>query len=107
MIRAAPRCSDFGTKRWRGQLGFDEAVANGEAHQIAETLEFHFVHDVIAVAFDRADGKANRRGDLLVAHAAGQHLQNFDFAGGKWRSGEGMLVGRLAFGWILDEGVYQ
>lgn len=57
------------------------------------------------MAFDSADGKANRRSDLLVAHAAGQHLQHFDFAGGKRCSGEGMLVGRLAFAGVLDERV--
>jgi hypothetical protein len=71
-------------------------IADGEAHQVAETVEFHFVHDVVAVAFHGAHREADSGSDLLVAHAAGQHLQDFDFAGGEWRAGNGMLGGGIA-----------
>ena len=44
-----------------------DIIADGEADEFAETREVHFVHDVIAVAFDRPRRNAERRGYFLVA----------------------------------------
>ena len=62
-------------------------VANGEAHEISEAAKFHFVHDVVAMAFDGANGEADGGSNLFIAHAAGQHLENLNFAGGERSAG--------------------
>jgi hypothetical protein len=40
------------------RLRFDQVIADGEAHQLAEAGEIHFFHYVIAVAFYGAGGDA-------------------------------------------------
>ena len=59
------------------------------------------------MAFDGADGKADGRSDLLVAHAAGQHLQDLDFARGERRAGKRMFVSGLALAGVVNESVDQ
>jgi hypothetical protein len=78
-------------------------LANRETHEFGEAAEFHFMHDVIAMAFDGAHGEADGRSNLLVAHAAGEHLENLNFAGGERSAGEGMFVGGFALERILNE----
>ncbi len=95
----------LGSCRWNccERLGFYEVVADGEAHEFGEAAEFHFMHDVVAVAFDGANGKADGWGDLFIAHAAGEHLQDLNFAGGERRAGERVVFGGFAFLGILNE----
>jgi hypothetical protein len=67
LVSISGRRDDFG-RMLPAVLRFDQMIANGKALQFAETLEFHFGHDVIAVAFDGANGKADRGGDFLVTN---------------------------------------
>jgi hypothetical protein len=59
------------------RLELDQIIADGKAYQIAETAKFHFLHYVVAMAFDRACGYADQRGGFLIAFPACQQLHYF------------------------------
>jgi hypothetical protein len=61
----------------RQRLRFDQVIADGEAHQLAEAGEIHFFHDVIAVAFDGARGDAESGRDFLADLPGGEQLEDF------------------------------
>jgi hypothetical protein len=67
LVAQASACE--GGRQW---LRFYQAFADGEADEVAEAFEIHFVHDVIAVALDGARGDAERRGRFLIALAFGE-----------------------------------
>jgi hypothetical protein len=60
-------------------LQLNKIVAHSELHEFAEAREVHLVHDVVAMAFDRASGNAERISNGFVAFAFCQQLNNFDF----------------------------
>ena len=81
-------------------------MADGEAHHVAEVGELHFVHDVVAVAFDGARGDTHGESDFLVAFTGGEQAQHFDLALGE-RNVVGGSFGLGGYGGarIFDEAV--
>lgn len=60
----------------------DEAVADGEAHELADGVQIELLHDAPAMRLHGVNTQAQRVGDFLVGLALGDHLQHFALA---WR----------------------
>jgi hypothetical protein len=56
------------------------AVADGEAHQASDIVNFEFPHDAAAIGIDAARPYAEQRRDFLAGPAIRDELENLDFA---------------------------
>jgi hypothetical protein len=78
--------------------GGDDFVADGVEDEFGEGVEIELEHDVGAMGFGGVDADAEEVGDLLVAFAFGEKLEDFAFTGG-----EAGTVGPSGIGGIGSE----
>jgi len=72
--------------REKRESGGDDFVADGVEDEFGEGVEIELEHDVGAMGFGSVDADAEEVGDVLVAFAFGEELEDLAFARGDART---------------------